>query len=105
MERSRVGAEVDLAAIPYSRHFLAVAGERRDLALSGGEDYELLFCLRPGHSENALSRRLGIAVHRVGRIVDRRYGLRLRGPDGRLVPASGTRGWDQLGGDPPDDGR
>jgi thiamine-monophosphate kinase len=105
MERSQVGAEMDLAAIPYSRHYLAVAGDQTDLALSGGEDYELLFCLRPGHSAQALSRRLGIAVHRVGRIVDRRYGLRLRRADGRLVPAVGTRGWDQLGGDPPDHGR
>ncbi len=100
MERSRVGAEVDLAAIPYSRHYLAVAGDRADLALSGGEDYELLFCLRPGHSAPVLSRRLGVAVHRVGRIVERRHGLRLRRGDGRLVPASGMLGWDQLGVDP-----
>lgn len=97
MERSRVGAEVDLAAIPRSGHYLAVAGDRTDLALSGGEDYELLFCLRPGHSAQVLTRRLGVAVHRIGRIVDRRYGLRLRQADGRLVPASGKRGWDQLG--------
>jgi thiamine-monophosphate kinase len=97
LERSRMGAEIDLAAIPRSRHYLAIAGDRTDLALSGGEDYELLFCLPPGHSPQALSRRLGVAVHRVGRIVERRRGLRLRQPDGRLVPAEGARGWDQLG--------
>jgi thiamine-monophosphate kinase len=100
LERSRVGAEVDLAAVPRSRHYLAVAGDRTDLALSGGEDYELLFCLPAGrHSPQTLSRRLGIAVHRIGRIVDRRRGLRLRQPDGRLIPAPGMRGWDQLGGE------
>ncbi|HEY2104704.1 MAG TPA: thiamine-phosphate kinase [Candidatus Binataceae bacterium] len=98
LERSRVGAEVDLAAVPRSRHYLAVAGDRMDLALSGGEDYELLFCLPAGsHSPQTLSRRLGIAVHRIGRIVNRGRGLRLRGADGRLIPAAGPRGWDQLG--------
>ncbi len=100
LERSRVGAEVDLAAIPRSRHYLAVAGDRTDLALSGGEDYELLFCLPAGRqSPRTLSRRLGIAIHRIGRIVNRGRGLRLRRPDGRLIRAAGTRGWDQLGGE------
>jgi thiamine-monophosphate kinase len=97
LERSRVGAEVDLAAIPRSRHYLAVAGERMDFALSGGEDYELLFCMRPGLAVQTLSRRLGIAVHRIGRIVDRRRGLKLRQADGRLISPSRLRGWDQLG--------
>ncbi|HKD67852.1 MAG TPA: thiamine-phosphate kinase [Candidatus Binataceae bacterium] len=100
LKRSAVGAEVDLAAVPRSRQYLQVAGDRMDFALSGGEDYELLFCLRPGHSPHALSRRLGVAVHRIGRIVDRRNGLRLRSPDGRLIAASGSRGWDQLQGEP-----
>jgi thiamine-monophosphate kinase len=100
LERSRVGAEVDLAAIPLSRHYRAVAGERMEFALSGGEDYELLFCIRPGHSAQNLGRRLGIPVHRIGRIVERRRGLRLRRPDGSLVAAARMRGWDQLQGDP-----
>lgn len=98
LERSRVGAEVDLAAVPRSRHYLAVAGDRIDLALSGGEDYELLFCLPAGrHRAQTLKRTLGLTVHRIGRIVDRRHGLRLRNADGRLIPAAGIRGWDQLG--------
>jgi thiamine-monophosphate kinase len=97
LQRSRMGAEIDVDAVPRSRHYRAVAGGRTDLALSGGEDYELLLCLPPGHSPRTLSRRLGIEVHRIGRIVERRRGLRLRGSDGRLVPAAGVRGWDQLG--------
>ncbi len=96
LERSRVGAEIELAAIPRSRHYLSVAGDRTDLALSGGEDYELLFCLPRGHSAAALTRRLGVAVHRVGRIVDRRAGMRLRRADGRLIAPPDRRGWDQL---------
>lgn len=98
LKRSRVGAEVDLASIPRSRHYLQIAGDRTDFALSGGEDYELLFCMHPGrHSPGTLSRRLGIPVHRVGRIVDRARGLRLRAADGRLIRPAGIRGWDQLG--------
>jgi len=98
LERSRVGAELDLGAIPRSRPYLAVAGERMDFALSGGEDYELLFCMRPNHSVQSISRYLGIAVHRIGRIVERQRGLKLRRSDGRLISASGMRGWDQLKG-------
>ena len=105
LERSGVGAEVDLEAVPRSPHYQAVAGEQIDLALSGGEDYELLFCLAPGHSPAELSRRLEVAVHRVGRIVSRKQGLRLREPGGRLILAAGRRGWDQLAGNAQGSGR
>ncbi len=98
LDRSGVGAEVDMAAIPRSLPYLAAAPDRIDPALSGGEDYELLFCLRAGHSPAQLSRRLGIAVTRVGRIVNRKRGLWLREPAGRLIRPAGPHGWDQLGG-------
>jgi len=105
LERSGVGAEVDLKAVPRSPHYRAVAGEQVDLALSGGEDYELLFCLAPGRTLAELSRRLEVPVHRIGRIFDRKQGLRLREPDGRLVLAAGQRGWDQLAGKAQGNGR
>lgn len=105
LERSRVGAEVDLDAVPRSRHYQAVAGDRLDLALSGGEDYELMFCLAPGHSPADLSHRLEVPVHRVGRIVNRKRGLRLREPGGRLILPAHQRGWDQLAGNGREDGR
>lgn len=73
-----------------------MAGDQIDLALSGGEDYELLFCLPAGHSPADLSHRLEVAVHRIGRIVNRKRGLRLREPGGRLISPAGRRGWDQL---------
>jgi thiamine-monophosphate kinase len=97
LERSGVGAEVDLDEVPRSRHYLAVARTNIGYALSGGEDYELLFCLRPGHSPAQLSRRLGIPVARVGRMVNRKRGLWLRETTGLLVRPEGARGWDQLG--------
>ena len=49
LERSGVGAEVDLAAFRARPLPEGSAGQHRP-ALSGGEDYELLFCLPHGHS-------------------------------------------------------
>jgi thiamine-monophosphate kinase len=90
LERSGVGAEIDPAAIPVSRAYRDVMAEDRSLALGGGEDYELLFCLRPGYSPARLSRMLGIRVARIGRIV--------RGSSATMVGggAPGIAGWDQL---------
>ena len=67
LERSCVGAEIEAAAIPLSPAYRAVMGDDLELALGGGEDYELLFCLREGYAEAALTRRLGVPVRRIGR--------------------------------------
>lgn len=96
LKRSGVGAEVEAAAIPLSPAYRAVAGDDLELALSGGEDYELLFCARPGHSEVALTRRLGVPVRRIGKII-RGRGARLIGHEAirtKTTPRAG--GWDQL---------
>src|SRR6516225_6953511 len=78
LKRSGVGAEVDAASIPVSTAYREVAGPDLSLALGGGEDYELLFCIRPGHSPAKLARWLRVPAHRIGAIV-RRPGLHLRG--------------------------
>lgn len=90
LRASRMGAELDVSKLPCSRGFeatcrrLGLDGSR--LALSGGEDYELLFTIRPhGPSGAALRRRLGLRVSEIGRIT-RRPGL-------RGVPASIGTGW------------
>ena len=44
-------------------------GDDLTLALGGGEDYELLFCARPGSSEHELTDALGVPVRRIGRII------------------------------------
>lgn len=93
LERSRAGAEIDAAAVPVSPAYRAVMGADLSLALGGGEDYELLFCVRPGYSESSLARRLRVPVRRVGRIV-RGRGLKLLG-----APAPRSAGWDQLRAD------
>jgi thiamine-monophosphate kinase len=96
VERSRVGAEIDADAIPVSRAYRSATRGDLSLALGGGEDYELLFCLRPGHSEAELTRRLGIQVSRIGTIRAGRAAVSIRGRRGDLKSLTPTRGWDQL---------
>jgi thiamine-monophosphate kinase len=90
LERSGVGAEIDASRIPVSPAYRALMGGDLVHALTGGEDYELIFCMKPGHSESALSRRLGVEVRRIGRIV-RGKRLKVIGADAPIVA-----GWDQL---------
>jgi thiamine-monophosphate kinase len=73
-ERSRVGAEVELAAVPCSPDLMALR-ERvqiRRAILAGGDDYELCFTAAPSHGSEigALSAGLGIGLTRIGRIVE-----------------------------------
>jgi hypothetical protein len=54
----------------------------------------LLFCMRPGASEVALSRRLDVPVRRIGRIVRGNRATLLDGQHRRARPL--LAGWDQL---------
>ena len=90
LERSGVGAEIDASRIPVSPAYRALMGDDLQHALTGGEDYELIFCVTAGHSESELSRRLRVGVHRIGKIV--------RGKRLDVIGASApiVAGWDQL---------
>lgn len=90
LERSGVGAEIDASRVPVSSAYRALMGNNPEHALTGGEDYELIFCTRPGRGETELSRRLRVRVTQIGRIV-RGEGLKVTG---YRVPA--VAGWDQL---------
>ena len=62
------------------------------LALTGGEDYELLFTV-PAAGEKKikrLSRKLGLAMTCIGEITGKRQGLKIIGPDGKRVRLPGT---------------
>ncbi|MGH7932395.1 MAG: thiamine-phosphate kinase [Candidatus Binataceae bacterium] len=96
LERSGAGAEIDSAAIPLSPAYRAAVGDDAELALGGGEDYELLFCVRPGLSGRALTRRLGVAVHRIGKITRGNRAILLGGTGARRRSAPRVAGWDQL---------
>jgi len=95
LERSGVGAELEADAIPLSRAYRSILGDDRELALNGGDDYELLFCLKRGHSEKKLAHDLGIAVRRIGRIVASERGLTLRDQAG-ISRALTAAGWNHL---------
>lgn len=90
LRASRVGAALDSARVPRPRGFAAdceaLGLDPLSLALTGGEDYELLFTARAtGPSAAALRRRLGVRVTEIGRIEARRG---LRG-----APVPGAAGW------------
>ena len=86
LERSGVGAELDLGRLPTSRtladHF-PDEQVRWPLQLSGGDDYELCFTAAPAHAfaiEQAMAA-CAVPATVIGRIT-REPGLRLHMPDG-----------------------
>ena len=94
--RSGTGAEIDASTIPLSPAYRAAVGCDPTLALRGGDDYELLFCLRREVPAATLTRRLGVPVSRIGRIT-RRGKAALINADGVVRDgASAFSGWDQL---------
>ena len=95
LKRSSAGAEIETAQVPLSAAYRVIVGDDPMLALGGGDDYELLFCLRPGHSAKSLSRMLGLPVTRIGRITEG-HGVTLISPDGAQHRAGSIAGWDQL---------
>jgi len=86
LEASGVGAEIDARRVPAPRSFSAACRRlERDplqLALGGGEDYELLFTMSGNSpSPKVLERRLGTALTVIGQITER--GLVVRGYSGQ----------------------
>jgi thiamine-monophosphate kinase len=69
---SGIGAVIWNQRLPLSRAYLAAAGsDNTREALSGGEDYELLFCARPRHRDRIekLSTQAGVKFTRIGTCV------------------------------------
>ena len=91
-EESHVGAELDLGELPLSPACRAYAAARRldpvALALTGGEDYELLFTLSPRHQAQAeqAAKTLRFRITCVGAIRPARHGIQAVGPDGGTRP-------------------
>jgi thiamine-monophosphate kinase len=102
-EASGVAAEIDAAALPI--HPLAVEAERQglvasalDLALHGGEDYELLFAAGPG--ARIPRQTSGVHVRQIGKLAQPGRGrgrVILRGPDGQ-TSALFPLGWQHFRG-------
>jgi thiamine-monophosphate kinase len=91
-EESRVGAVVEAESLPLSDALLEYARKaRRDpliYALTGGEDFELLFTVPEGKVPHLmrLAQRKQLRLTRIGRILPRASGLKLKNAWGRLVP-------------------
>jgi thiamine-monophosphate kinase len=98
---SGVGARIELAAVPIAEPLRAGAAslglDPLELALGGGEDYELVATLDPSDAEAArrvLDERFGVTLTTVGTIIEGE-GLVAVGDDGRETPL-GSRGWDHF---------
>lgn len=95
-KESHVGVDLNLGALPLSPACRAYAASRElghvSLALTGGEDYELLFTLSPRHKAQieraAKLRRFRITC--IGTIRQARNGIRAIGPDGTKHPLPNT---------------
>ncbi|MBJ6750803.1 thiamine-phosphate kinase [Geomonas anaerohicana] len=125
-EMSGVGARLELARLPLSEHYLAYCGhtdhappalwERGGgegaatgklypgndpfaLALSGGEDYELLFCIPAGKESEvaAICASVNLPVSVIGKITTG-AGIELTAPDGSSYTPP-RRGFDHFGAD------
>ena len=89
-ETSSVAATVSAATLPLSpAGQAAIAGAQFTVsdAVSGGDDYELLFCAPP-ETRRALSRlsaQLGVQITKIGEI-NAGSGVELIGSDGEIVP-------------------
>jgi thiamine-monophosphate kinase len=91
---SGVGAVIEDSRLPISRGVRWAARKLRlgttELALSGGEDYELLVAI--AEADLAMARELGVSLTPVGRAVSAADGVTLRSRDGSSREPS-ARGW------------
>src|SRR5690606_22110781 len=91
LERSRVGAEVRWPEVPVSTALEGLPEARRmQLALSGGDDYELLFTAAPENRAaiEALAEPLALPLARIGSI-DAGDRCRVVDERGRPLPWTG----------------
>jgi thiamine-monophosphate kinase len=95
LEASKVGGVLEADAIPVSpavREFFQ-GDEEGALAwaISGGEEYELLFTMTSRQESKLpeLAEKIGTALTRIGKITSKSYGVKLAGPDGEKDLAPG----------------
>ena len=87
LRASGVGASIETARLPRSEALVAACGPARatELALAGGDDYELVFTVAPDCEPRLAAAPLEVPITRIGVVKDE-PGLRCFGPDGRPLP-------------------
>jgi thiamine-monophosphate kinase len=87
LDASAVGAYLEQEQFPLSPAFRQALAEEPallELALSGGEDYELLFTVPVDKEALLTSLDVGVPVTRIGRIVEAEQGLQMVDDQGRV---------------------
>jgi thiamine-monophosphate kinase len=87
-QASKVGAVIWNDNLPISSAYRALLGKvGSGYALSGGEDYELLFCARPRHRQliDKLHRAGRVKITRIGRCVGAKQGIVVLDDSGKPI--------------------
>jgi len=102
LERSNCGALIEEALLPVKAAQSACGSEvlAREALLSGGDDYELLFCAPPGQRQTVLdlSQQIGLPITRLGVITQNGNAILMQGRDGSSAPVM-PYGYDHFGCD------
>jgi thiamine-monophosphate kinase len=97
-KESSVGAVIDAARIPIDQVVTEICGRRAldplMLALHGGEDFELLFTVKPENVGRLPKRVDGIAVTAIGAIKEESYGVKIS--EGSCVWNLEPGGWEHF---------
>ncbi len=91
---SGVGAALEAARVPLSDPAREAGPNWFETCVTGGDDYELLMAVPPGHDARLIAAcaAAGVAVTRIGRFHPGQPGVTVRGPDGAAL-AFGSGGW------------
>ena len=95
---SRTGAVIWNDRVPLSRAYRTMAGrDGTSYALSGGEDYELLFCAREKDRApiEKLAKQAGVATTRIGTCVAPQRGITVLDGAGKAL-LTGFKGHDHF---------
>ena len=99
---STVGAQIYEEKIPLADGIQKVASltgkAALNLALHSGEDYELLFTLKPEFPDSVIKsirNKNDVAITEIGRIVSKQSGYNLIDKKGEKLPIK-ARGWDHF---------